>query len=235
MAALDLIALVRNRTMSPDMAALLQATALEQHSFLTVAIPRLAGKSTVMAAILEQVPEETSVRVLERHPDDVNALAAEPARGYLVVPEIAPYPAAPGYIWGEDVRRVFALLDRGYSLATALHAPGLDEAFAEICDQNEVPDTHAAHLRLVVYIRSLGPWQRPHRRVVAEVYEVLGVRDGRPEGRLLHRWDEHADSFEVVNAPRQVGTTVDLTVASLRFARSADEGAASKNKRSGNV
>jgi len=223
MSALDLTALVRNRTMSPEMAALLQAAALEQQSFLTVAIPRLAGKSTVMAAILEQVPEGTPVHVLERHPDDVNALAAEPASGYLIIPEIAPSAAARGYIWGADVRRVFALLETGYSLATALHAPGLEEAFAEICEGNGVPDAHAAHLRLVVYIRSIGPWQQPRRRVVAEVHEVLGVTQGRPEGRLLHRWDEAADRFEVVDAPHRLGPTVDLEAASTQFARSADE------------
>ena len=208
--------------MSPEMAALLQATALERHSFLTVAIPRLAGKSTVMNAVLEQAPEGTPVRVLVRHPDDVDALATEATRGYLVVPEIAPYAAAPGYIWGNDVRRVFALLETGYALATALHAPGLDEAFAEICEGNGVPDAQAAHLRLVVYIRSIGPWQRPRRRVVAEVHEVLGAKDGRPQGQLLHRWDEASDRFEVVKPPDGIGATVDLEAASNRF-RSAGE------------
>jgi hypothetical protein len=219
MPVLDLVALVRNRTMSAEMAAVLEATALEGRSFLTVAIPRMAGKSTVMAAVLDRVPEGTPVRVLESHPRDVEALAGRSATGYLVVPEIAPYEAAPGYIWGENVRRVFALVDSGYSLATALHAPGLDEAFAEICEANEVPDAHAAHLQLMVYIRSIGPWATPERRVVAAVYEVLGVRNGRPDGRLLNRWDENSDHFEVVNAPLRLGTTVDLAASTMRFGR----------------
>jgi hypothetical protein len=223
MPSLDLVALVRNRTMSPEMAGVLEATALERRSFLTVAIPRMAGKSTVMAAVLDRVPEGTAVRVLESHPRDLEALGSHPATGYLVIPEIAPYEAAPGYIWGENVRRVFALLDSGYSLATALHAPGVNEAFAEICGANEVPDAHAAHLQLMIYIRSIGPWATPERRVVAAVYELLGVTDGRPEARLLHRWDETTDRFEAVNSPIRLGSTVDLDAATTRFAHEAGE------------
>jgi hypothetical protein len=222
MPSIGLDVLVRNRTMSPAIAALFEAVALERRSFLTVAVPRMAGKSTVIAAVLERVPVGTPVHVLERHPRDVEALAGRAASGYLVVPEIAPYEAAPGYIWGQDVRRVFALLDEGYSLATALHAPSLDEAFAEICEANGVSDAHAAHLQMMINIRSLGPWSRPRRRVVAEVHEVLGVTRGRPEGRLLHRWVEAEDRFETVNVPERVGSTVDLAALEARFTAAAE-------------
>ena len=198
MAELDLAALVRNDTMTPAIAAVLEATGAQGHSFLVVAIPRLAGKSTVMEAMLDCAPEGAPLRRLMEHPQDVDALAGGPAGGYLVVPEVSKAPV-PGYIWGEPVRRVFAQLDRGYALATALHAPGLDEAFAVLTGDNGVPDEHASHIRLMVYLRSLGDdWRNPTRRVVAEVHEIDGVTDGRPNGRLLHRWDEQADRFEAV-------------------------------------
>mgnify|MGYP004233726185 CR=1 FL=1 len=48
--------------------------------------------------------------------------------GYLVVGEFSKAPV-PHYIWGAHVRLVFDTLSVGYSLATALHASGLEETF----------------------------------------------------------------------------------------------------------
>ena len=128
-----------------------------------------------------------------------------PGGGYLVVPEVSQAPV-PGYIWGEPVRRVFALLDQGYSLATALHAPGVEEAFAVLTQGNAVPDEHASRLQLTVYIRSLGEdWRNPTRRAIAEVHEIRGVSDGRPDAVLLHRWDEQSDRFEQVATSERLG------------------------------
>ena len=62
MAELDLVELVRNRTMSPEIAATLWATAEQRRSFLVVAIPRLAGKTTVTQAMLQRVPAGTPLR-----------------------------------------------------------------------------------------------------------------------------------------------------------------------------
>ena len=60
------------------------------------------------------------------------------------------------------MRRVFAALERGFSLATALHAPGIDEAFEVICGQNGVPDADAGRLDLAVYIATVGDdWRAP--------------------------------------------------------------------------
>ena len=205
MAELDLVELVRNRTMSPQIAATLWATAEQRRSFLVVAIPRLAGKSTVMQAMIDCVPDETPVRTLTDHPHDIDVLTGRPGQGYLVVPEVSRAPV-PGYIWGDPVRRVFALLGEGYSLATALHAPGVEEAFAVLTQDNAVPDEHASRLQLMVYIRSLGDdWRNPTRRAVAEVHEIRGVSDGRPDAVLLHRWDEQSDRFEQVATAERLG------------------------------
>ncbi len=224
MAELDLIDLVANETMSPEIAATLQAAAQDRRSLLVVAIPRWAGKSTVTHATLEHVPEGTPLHTLLDHPDDLNALDGEPAEGYLVVPEVSEAPV-PGYIWGEPVRRVFATLKRGYSLATALHAPGLDEAFAVLAEGNGVPDEDASRIDLMVYIRSLGDdWRAPTRRAIAEVHEVERVVDGRPQTRLLHRWDEAADRFEQLAEPLALnGGNVSLQDRADAFRLSAAE------------
>ncbi len=191
--------------MSPEIAATLRATAEGRHSFLVVAIPRLAGKSTVMAAMLAHAPEGAPVKTVGDDGADIDALAAASAGGYLVVPEISEHPVTPGYIWGAPVRRVFARIGGDVALAAALHAPGADEAVKVVCRGNGVPDEQAAQIALVVYIRSLGRhWQRPTGRRIATVHEIVAVRDGWPETRLLHRWDERTDRFETLAQPRRI-------------------------------
>jgi hypothetical protein len=181
--------------MSSDIAETLRATARAKRSFLVMAVPRLAGKSTVMQAMLDERPNPAPLRTVAEDGDDPAALLRESRGGYIRIPEISRYPAAPGYIWGAPVRRVFAGVGDGVSLAAALHAPDPDEAFAIICDGCGVSDTDAAKIEIVVYLRSLGRWQEPTRRVVSTVHEISGVRRGKPAARLLFSWDEATDRF----------------------------------------
>lgn len=205
MAALTLADLVANGTMSSEIAATLRATASGRYSFIVCAIPRLAGKSTVMAAMLAERPKGTPLKTVGDDGIDIGALAAASKGGYLVVPEISEYPVTAGYIWGAPVRRVFTRIGDDVALAAALHAPGADEAIEIVCRGNGVPDEQAARVALVVYIRSLGrDWRRPTGRRIATVHEIVAVREGRPEARLLHRWDERADRFETLAQPRRV-------------------------------
>jgi len=204
-AELTLDDLVANGTMSAEIAATLRATAHGRHSFLVVAVPRLAGKSTVLAAMLECAPKGAPVKTVGDDGGDIDALAAVSVGGYLVVPEISEYPVTPGYIWGAPVRRVFARIGEDVALAAALHAAGAYEAIEIVCRGNGVPDAQAGRIALVAYIRSLGTqWQRPTGRRIATVHEIVSVRDGRPETRLLHRWDERADGFETLAEPRRI-------------------------------
>lgn len=204
--ALSLNDLVANGTMTPEIAAVLRSAAEERRSFLVHAIPRFAGKSTVMRAILAHAPGTAPIQIVLGDGSDADQLLARSRDGYIVIPEISEGAWAPGYIWGDPVRRIFNGLERGVSLATALHAPAIDDAFAIICGRNGVPDADAARLELVVYLRSLGPEvEAPERRVVDSVHEVHGVANGHPQTRLLFRWNEDADRFEAVDAPQRIG------------------------------
>lgn len=205
MAQLMLEDLVANGTMSEDIARTLRATAEGRHSFLVVAIPRLAGKSTVMAAMLACAPRDAPVRTVGDDGIDIDALAAASTGGYLVVPEISEYPVTPGYIWGEPVRRVFARIGEDVAVAAALHAPSPYAAIEIVCRGNGVPDEQASRIALVVYIRSLGTdWRRPTGRRIATVHEIVTVRDGRAEAHPLHLWDERTDRFATVGEPRRI-------------------------------
>ena len=203
MPELTLHDLIKNRTMSSAMAATLATAAAERRSMLFVAIPRMAGKSTNMHATLDEAPAGTARHVLSRDLPNLG-IPEQGDGGYLVVSEISEAGFA-DYLWASEVRAVFAALGRGFSLATALHASGPDEAFAVLTRSNGVPDVQAARIELMTYIQSIGPWSRPTRRVVAAIYEIEGVHNGHPDARLLHRWSESDDDFEVVDTPLKIG------------------------------
>jgi type IV secretory pathway ATPase VirB11/archaellum biosynthesis ATPase len=191
-AELSLADLVRNRTMSPEIAATLEQTARERGSFLVIALPRMAGKSTVGKAMLAVARRQKyPVRELGEDGTDVAALARAARGGYLYVPEVSRYPVTAGYVWGAPVRAAFAAIGEGTSLSTALHADSAEDAL-RILRANRVAPGDLDRLELIVHLRSLGEdWQNPTRRVVADVHAH------GPKGlRLLHRWDERTDRFE---------------------------------------
>src|SRR5437899_7222771 len=81
--------LVANRTMSRDIAKMLREIARGRRSFIVLAVPRLAGKTTVLRAILAERPASTPVVTLAED-GEIDQLVSKSAGGYLVIPEIAP-------------------------------------------------------------------------------------------------------------------------------------------------
>ena len=202
MPELTLSDLIANRTLSAEMAALLAAGAEERRSLLMVAIPRMAGKSTVMEAVLaHRAPGVPRHDLGTRHGSGLGLPEAGSIPGYLAWSEIARHPVTDAYLWGAPVRRIFEVaLAGGHSIATALHADGVASAF-EVIRENGVDDKQAALIDLVAYIRSIGQWDNPDRRAIEALYEIDRVEDGVPAARLIHRWDEASDRFEVVGEP----------------------------------
>ncbi len=165
--ALTLANLVANRTLSPEMAATLAAAAEERRSLLFVGIPRMAGKSTLMQAALQHAPAGTPLHHLSTAEGQGLGIPAAGDSGYLVVSEVSTAPYA-DYLWGADARRVFAALERGFSLATALHAGGVDEAFEVLTHENGIPAEQAASWSTSAasargQARVAGSWQRSRR------------------------------------------------------------------------
>ena len=198
--ALTLDDLVANGTLSRGIASTLTQIAKKRRSFLVIALPRMAGKSTVGKAILAVAKKDGAVvRELGEDGTDVAALARDARGGYLYVPEVSRIAVTAGYVWGPPVRAAFAAIKDGTSLSTALHADSAGDALA-VLKQNEIPRADLDRLDAIIYIRSLGEdWRNPTRRVIAGVYEM---RDGVPTP--LHVWDGIADKFEEVAKPKRL-------------------------------
>ena len=200
---LSIAELVANGTMDAAIAGTLWAAAHEQVSFLTAALPRNAGKTTVASAILALRSPGVGLNYSYGDRAELQALRRESRGGYLVIGEFSPWPM-PSYIWGESVRDVFDTLNHGYSLQTSLHAPDVESALQVITQENMVPDAAASHLKLVVHIEARRAATGVLRRV-SEVFELDGVENGAPVGRTLHRWLPHEDRFETHSQPVNFG------------------------------
>lgn len=220
--ALTLEDLVRNRTVSPAMAATLAYAAMERRSMLFVAIPRMAGKSTLMRATLAHAPAKTPFYQLRRSLGPQLGIPASGGDGYLVMSEIAPT-GFDDYLWDSEVRTVFAALERGFSLATALHAGSIGAAFDIITRVNDVPNEQEGAIDVVVYVRSLGDWRVPNRRVVEQLWEVDSVDTDGARARLIEGWDEAADRFESAEQPQRIGATIPGQLAALKARFTAAE------------
>ena len=206
---LSIADLVANGTMDAKVAGTLWAAMAENLSFLTVAVPRNAGKTTVASAMLALRNPETPLHFLYGEPHEMARLQEQRAGGYVVIGELSPW-SMPSYIWGEPVRRVFQTLRHGYSLQTSLHAPGVGPALRVVTQENGVSDEDASHLKLVVYIEVVAPGVRR----VAEVFEIDEVARGTPIGRTLFRWSRERDQFEETEEPQSFGR--DRSILELR-------------------
>lgn len=208
MANVTILDLIRNGTLSADMAGLLWEAVDEKLSFLTVALPRLAGKSTVSNAVLALRKPDVLLHPIYGDPRQTEALKRDHLGGYLVVNEFSQAPL-PGYLWGEPVRRVFETLPAGYSLQTSLHARSVPEAIEVVTRGNGVSDEDASVFKLVLYIERFGGPGDYWRRLV-ELYELHTVEGGKPVGHPLFRWQAATDSFEQVSEPHQFGDAARL-------------------------
>src|SRR3990170_1382751 len=98
--SITIVELIRNGTLSAQVAATLWAAVDERRSFLTVAIPRFAGKSTLSNAVLALRPPDVPLHQVDGSPGEMQRLKREQLGGYLVVAEFSEAPV-PHYIWGE--------------------------------------------------------------------------------------------------------------------------------------
>jgi hypothetical protein len=174
---LSLVDLIDAGSIDLPMAAYLAAAMRSGASLLVGANPGGAGKTAVMGALLNFLPNHTEIRpvtnraVLSRtrdtvQPGDVCYLAHEIGRG-----------AYYAYIWGSEARAFFAAAAQGHIVVSNLHADTLAETRDQLCDRNRIPPAHldAVHLKLYLGVERTQGWRM--RRWVRRVYENDGAGD----------------------------------------------------------
>ncbi len=168
---LSLIDLIEAGTVDLPLAAYLVAVMRAGGSLLVGARPGGAGKTTVMAALLNFLPDETAIQPIEGPvvlrqglSDEVYGetcyLAHEIGDGFYYA-----------YIWGEEARDFFRLAGRGHIIASNLHADTLSEAEAQLVGENRVDPADLRAVTLKIFMRTArGPDFRM-RRWISYVHE----------------------------------------------------------------
>jgi hypothetical protein len=177
---MSVVQLIRAGTLDADLAALVWLLVEARVSLVVAAGPRLAGKTTVLTALLEFLPASATIHDLEGYAEDFAWLpeaprlgwhAEQPARpteqpaagaslqqispqtGFLVAGELSPH--LPFYTWGEQARVAVRATSLGYGLGATIHADSLQELFDELRGPDvRLTDDELSHLGLVLILRA---------------------------------------------------------------------------------
>jgi hypothetical protein len=173
---LSLVDLVDAGTVSPELAGYLAAAMRAGASLLVGARPGGAGKTAVMCALLNFLPDTVAIRAVEGRRVLDAARRADPGTVCYLAHEIGdgPYYA---YIWGAEVRDFVALAAEGHIIASNLHADTLEELRDQLCRQNGVDPAHLDAVTLKVFLRVRRARDLSVRRRISHVYESDGAGD----------------------------------------------------------
>jgi hypothetical protein len=148
----SLLWLVEREALDVRLAAFLSLAIEARASFVVVAEPHEAGKTTLLTALVDFLPDETQPVYLRGWYERFSFLdTLPPEAAYLLCNEISSH--LPTYLWGRGVRRVFEAAAAGYPLATTMHATGGADAFEQLAGYPlDVPVEQLAAIDLVITI-----------------------------------------------------------------------------------
>ncbi len=152
---LSVVDLLDAGTLSPDLAAYLLAAIGNGASFMVGAVPGGAGKTTVMGALLNFVPAGVFLAPADGPESVSRGLDRAIPRTCFICHEIGRggYYA---YLWGDPLRMFFRLSGAGHIMATNLHADNLEQARAQICGSNGVPEEDFLKMNLALFLSAKG-------------------------------------------------------------------------------
>ncbi|HYM65468.1 MAG TPA: hypothetical protein VES68_03220, partial [Candidatus Sulfotelmatobacter sp.] len=179
---LTILDLIKNKTLNSEVAGVLWEAVEEETSFLTSALYRNSGKSTLSKALLDLRKKETPLHFVSENLEITEKLLkVEKPGGYLVVSEFNPV-NVPGYIWGGEAQSVFEIAKKGYSLQACIHSENAEDAIVELSRENGIKDENLSIIKLVLYIEMFGTTLATAKRRLSQVYEVHFVENGKPMG-----------------------------------------------------
>jgi len=172
-----------------------------------------AGKTTTLTAMLDFVPEEHWIYFPHGWYETWDFTKDEglsPDETVIAINEWSDHLAS--YMWGPNIRRCFDLMERGYTVLTAMHDDTVEGVLEQLRDDVGVPARQLGHLTLVIILRLVRMGGRIHRRM-ATMHYLEPDGDAVPRILPAMRWDPMADThahFDVADAlgPR-LGMTAD--------------------------
>lgn len=192
---MSVIQILNSGSMDARLLATCWLTVERRGSLLIAADPMQdAGKTTTLTAMLDFVPQEHWI-VFPRGWYETFGFtedaALAPDETVIAVNEWSDHLAA--YMWGPNIRRCFALMERGYTVLTAMHDDTVEGVLEQLRDDVGVPARQLGHLTLVIILRLVRLNGRIQRRMATMHYlEPDGA--GMPRILPAMRWDPLADT-----------------------------------------
>ena len=164
---LTILDLITNHTLSSELAALLWLLVENKTSVLTAAEPQLAGKTTLLTALLDFATPRYNFVLTRGREEDFSFLDdSAPASAYILVPELSDH--TPAYLWGASVRTLFDALESGYSMAATMHADAPEQVTRMLRQPPvTIPGELLHHIGVVINIRLMYGERDMIRRVTA--------------------------------------------------------------------
>ena len=189
---LSVIDLMEAGTLDKKMAAYFMAVLAKGKSFLVGSKPGGTGKTTVMAALLNFIPD---VDIVPTEDSQVirDGLRDGQRKCYLAheIGEGSWY----AYIWGEDVQE-FLELTRNHVVAGNLHADNIEDVLAH----EGFNGSNLTKIDLLIFLRLVR--NGGYKRRIGIVYENQGDGKTTKAFRPIFEWDGASDTFKIVNKPK---------------------------------
>ena len=213
----SIVELIRSGTLDAELAATLWLLIEGRVPLIVGALPRLAGKTTLLDALLMFLAPGTRTVELEGAMETFDWLPQAPELGWrrpssptlrdhpparpddtiLLIPELSDH--LPSYTWGAEARIAIRAASIGYGLAATIHADSLDDVFDQLSRPPvSLGDDELSRLGVVLILRPVGDGLR---RIVAAHYVRPVARDEhghvqRLGPAVLATWDPNDDRFE---------------------------------------
>jgi hypothetical protein len=170
---LSLADLIAAGTLPLELAAFLLERVSKGASFIVGAKPGGAGKTTVMCALANAIPEGMKIF----HAESIDAmLEGETLKPACFICHEIGSGSYYAYLWGEELRVFFGLKNLGHVLASNLHADTYEQAKAQIVKQNGVAEEDFFKVNIYLFLsvrgferRTSSVWYskngEPHKRI----------------------------------------------------------------------
>ena len=123
---LSIIDVVNSGVIDFKLAGLLWLLMEHRASVLVAAGPSFAGKSTLLHALLDFLPQDIEQVALRGYAEDFKLTGSgKPDKTYLVTEEISNHSYE--YLWGHQVVKALELIPKGYALGGTIHARNIKE------------------------------------------------------------------------------------------------------------
>jgi hypothetical protein len=181
---------------------------LENGASLTVAGPTDpqpgVGKTTTLNALLQFLPEGTSVAYMSGMYEDFSFTRLpniDPATTYALCNEVSDH--LPIYMWGRIARRFLTLPAQGYHVATSVHADTIQDVMHMYQRDLRLPVADIRRLGLIINIGLVGRLYPPRRRWFTTHFIQPTPDSQRPDAVApipLSLWNAFDDTFEHADA-----------------------------------